>query len=35
MSIHHEALIKASPTQIYEFLTNGEMFAAATESRLS
>ena len=31
MSIHQEALIKASPAQIYELLTNGEMFAAATE----
>lgn len=31
MSIHQEAVIKASPGQIYEYLTDGEMFAAATE----
>jgi hypothetical protein len=31
MSIHQEAVIKASAAQIYEFLTNGEIFAAATE----
>ncbi len=31
MSIHLEAVINASPGQIYECLTNGEMFAAATE----
>jgi activator of HSP90 ATPase len=31
MSIHQEAAIKASPAQIYEFLTNGEIFTAATE----
>jgi activator of HSP90 ATPase len=31
MSIHQEAVIEASPGQIYEFLTNGEIFAAATE----
>jgi activator of HSP90 ATPase len=31
MSIHQEALIKASPGQIYEYLTNGEIFGAATE----
>ena len=31
MSIHQEALINASPEQIYEFLTNGEIFAAGTE----
>jgi len=30
MSIHQEALINASPGKIYEFLTNGEIFAAAT-----
>ncbi len=30
MSIHQEAVIKASPQQVYEFLTNGEIFAAAT-----
>jgi uncharacterized protein YndB with AHSA1/START domain len=31
MSIHQEAVIKASPEQIYEYLTNGEIFGAATE----
>jgi uncharacterized protein YndB with AHSA1/START domain len=31
MSIHQEAVIHASPAQVYECLTNGEMFAAATE----
>jgi uncharacterized protein YndB with AHSA1/START domain len=31
MSIHQEAVINASPGQIYEFLTNGEIFGAATE----
>jgi activator of HSP90 ATPase len=31
MSIHQEAVIEASPRQIYECLTNGELFAAATE----
>ena len=31
MPIHQEAVIKASPGQIYEFLTNGEIFGAATE----
>ena len=31
MSIHHEAVIKASPGQIYEYLTSGEIFAEATE----
>jgi activator of HSP90 ATPase len=30
MSIHQEAVIKASPGQIYEFLTNGTIFEAAT-----
>ena len=30
MSIHQEAVIKASPGRIYEYLTNGEIFAAAT-----
>jgi len=30
MSIHVEAVIKASPGRIYEFLTCGEIFAAAT-----
>jgi activator of HSP90 ATPase len=31
MSIHQEAVINASPGQIYEYLTNGEIFTAATE----
>jgi activator of HSP90 ATPase len=31
MSIHQEAVIKASRGQIYECLTNGEIFTAATE----
>jgi len=31
MSIHQEAVIKASPGQVYEYLTNGEIFTAATE----
>jgi activator of HSP90 ATPase len=31
MSIHQEAVIKASPEQIYEYLTSGEIFGAATE----
>ena len=31
MSIHQEAVISASPRQIYEYLTSGELFAAATE----
>jgi uncharacterized protein YndB with AHSA1/START domain len=31
MSIHQEAVINASPGQVYEYLTNGEMFATATE----
>ena len=31
MSIHQEAVIKASPGQIYECLTNGEIFASVTE----
>jgi activator of HSP90 ATPase len=31
MSIHQEAVIKASPRQVYEYLTDGEIFAAATE----
>jgi activator of HSP90 ATPase len=31
MPIHEEAVIHASPGQIYDFLTNGEIFAAATE----
>jgi activator of HSP90 ATPase len=31
MSIHLEAVIKASPGQVYEFLTNGEIFSAATD----
>lgn len=30
MSIHQEAVIKASATQVYACLTNGELFAAAT-----
>jgi uncharacterized protein YndB with AHSA1/START domain len=30
MSIHQESVIKASPRQVYAFLTNGEVFAAAT-----
>ena len=30
MSIHQEAVIKASPRQIYALLTSGDMFAAAT-----
>ncbi len=30
MSIHQEAVIKASPAQVYEALTNGEIFAAVT-----
>ena len=30
MSIHQEAVIKASPEQVYEYLTRGEIFAAAT-----
>lgn len=28
MSIHQETLIKASPAQIYDYLTNGEIFGA-------
>jgi hypothetical protein len=31
MSIHLEAVITASTGQVYEFLTNGEIFAAATD----
>lgn len=31
MSIHQEAVIKASPGQVYEYLTDGEIFATATE----
>jgi uncharacterized protein YndB with AHSA1/START domain len=31
MSIHQEAVIPASPEEIYEYLTNGEIFAASTE----
>jgi activator of HSP90 ATPase len=31
MSIHQEAVIKARPGRIYEYLTNGQIFAAATE----
>jgi len=31
MSIHQEAVIPASPRQVYEYLTSGELFAAATE----
>jgi activator of HSP90 ATPase len=31
MSIHQEAVIKARPEQVYEYLTNGEIFAAATD----
>ena len=31
MSIHEEAVVKVSPAQVYEFLTNGAVFAAATE----
>jgi len=31
MSIHLEAVINATPGQIYQCLTNGEMFTAATE----
>lgn len=31
MSIHQEAVIPANPEQIYRVLTNGELFAAATE----
>jgi uncharacterized protein YndB with AHSA1/START domain len=31
MSIHQEAVIKVSPGQVFEYLTNGEIFAAATE----
>jgi activator of HSP90 ATPase len=31
MSIHQEAVIQAGPGQIYEYLTNGDIFAAATE----
>jgi activator of HSP90 ATPase len=31
MSIHHEAVIHASPGQIYQFLTDGQIFTAATE----
>lgn len=30
MPIHQEAVIKASPQQVYEFLTSGEIFGAAT-----
>jgi uncharacterized protein YndB with AHSA1/START domain len=30
MPIHQEAVIAASPRQVYEYLTNGEIFAAAT-----
>jgi activator of HSP90 ATPase len=30
-SIHREAVIQASPRAIYEYLTDGEIFAAATE----
>jgi activator of HSP90 ATPase len=30
MSIHQEAVINASPGQIYEYLTSGETFTAAT-----
>jgi hypothetical protein len=31
MAIHMEAVITASPKQIYEYLTSGEIFTAATE----
>jgi uncharacterized protein YndB with AHSA1/START domain len=31
MSIHQEAVINASPARVYECLTNGEIFSAATE----
>jgi activator of HSP90 ATPase len=31
MSIHQEAVINATPGQVYEYLTNGEIFATATE----
>ncbi len=30
MPIHQEAVIKASPEQVYEFLTSGEIFGATT-----
>ena len=30
MSIHQEALIDATPLEVYAYLTDGEMFAAAT-----
>ena len=30
MSIHQEALIAASPQQVFELLTNGTLFSAAT-----
>jgi uncharacterized protein YndB with AHSA1/START domain len=30
MSIHQEALIKATPLEVYAYLTDGEAFAAAT-----
>jgi activator of HSP90 ATPase len=30
MPIHQEAVIKASPGRIFEYLTNGEIFSAAT-----
>ena len=31
MSIHQEAVIEATPAQVYAYLTSGELFAAATE----
>jgi uncharacterized protein YndB with AHSA1/START domain len=30
MSIHQEALVDATPLEVYAYLTDGEMFAAAT-----